>query len=227
MWLMYGYLQQDRKDAARRVLDACRTSATGQNGLVLRAPEEDPLDPDNIPAASYIQMWSRYIIDAEDWNGALVQEDLPLGNLVGATLTRAFVRALAAAKRSDRTALTVAVAELKRARAALDAFLATTAAERERYQRRAAVLEGEIRALTLLAGDRPEDGVAELRATAASEVAMPVEFGPPFVDEPTYELLGDVLLELGRRAEAASAYESALKAAPNRAAAVKGLARSR
>ena len=44
-------------------------------------------------------MWSRYIIDTEEWNGSLVREDLPLGNLAGAALTRAFVRALAAAKR--------------------------------------------------------------------------------------------------------------------------------
>ena len=52
MWLMYGYLQQDRPSDARRILDACRAQATGVNGLVLRAPEEDPLDPDNIPAGS-------------------------------------------------------------------------------------------------------------------------------------------------------------------------------
>ena len=227
MWLMYGYLQQGRKDAARAVLDACRVSATGDNGLALRAPEQDPLDPDNIPAASYIQMWSRYIIDAEDWNGPLVHENLPLGNLVGATLTRAVVRALAAAKRSDQSALVTAGAEVARAREALDAFLATRSGERERYQRRATVLEREVHALMLLRSDRNEDGVAELRAAAAIEGAMPVEFGPPFVDEPPYELLGDALLALGRRAEAASAYESALKGAPNRAAAVKGLARTR
>src|SRR6185436_14519928 len=45
MWLMYGYLQQGRTDAAREVLDACRVSATGTGGLVLRAAEQDPLDP--------------------------------------------------------------------------------------------------------------------------------------------------------------------------------------
>jgi tetratricopeptide (TPR) repeat protein len=227
MWLMYGYLQQGRKDAARGILDACRISATGARGLELRAAEQDPLDPDNIPAASYIQMWSRYIIDAEDWNGALVREDLPLGNLAGAILTRAFVRALAAARRSDQAALASGGAEVSRALQSLNAVLATGSAERERYQRRASVIEREVRALLLIAGNRTEEGVAELRAAAAAEVAMPVEFGPPFVDQPAYELLGDVLLTLGRRAEAASAYESALEAAPNRAAAVKGLTRTR
>lgn len=227
MWLMYGYLQQGRADAARGVLDACRASATGGNGLALRAPEQDPLDPDNIPAASYIQMWSRYIIDTQDWSGVVVREDLPLGNLAGARLTRAFVRALAAANRSDQAALANASDEMSLALRALEAVLAAAPTGRDRYQRRATVLEREVRALTLLNRGRSEEAVAELRAAAAIELAMPVEFGPPFVDKPAYELLGDVLLALGRREEAAGAYRSALTAAPNRAAAVSGLARTR
>ncbi len=227
MWLMYGYLQQGRKDAALGVLDACRISATGARGLELRAPEQDPLDPDNIPAASYIQMWSRYIIDAEDWSGPLVREELPLGNLAGAALTRAFVRALAASRRSDQAALSSAAAEVTRAIQALTVVVAARSSERGRYQRRAAVIEREVLALLLLAQNRTDEGLAELRAAAAAEAAMPVEFGPPFVDKPGSELLGDALLTLGRRAEAASAYEAALKAAPNRAASSKGLSRAR
>jgi len=55
---------------------------------------------------------------------------------------------------------------------------------------------------------------------------MPVEFGPPFIDKPAGELLGDVLLALGQKAEAKMAYESALERAPNRTASVTGLTRS-
>ena len=91
----------------------------------------------------------------------------------------------------------------------------------------AAVLEREIEALVLLAGNRKDEAVASLREAAAEEAARPVEFGPPLVDKPAHELLADVLLALGRRVEAASAYESALKRAPNRTASVKGLARSK
>ncbi len=91
----------------------------------------------------------------------------------------------------------------------------------------AAVLEREIEALVLLAGNRKDEAVASLREAAAEEAAMPLEFGPPLVDKPAHELLADVLLALGRPVEAASAYESALKRAPNRAASVKGLAPSK
>jgi tetratricopeptide (TPR) repeat protein len=226
MWLMYGYLQQGRRDAARRILDGCRASALGANGLTVRSAEQDPLDPDNIPAGSYIQMWSRYVIDAEAWDSDLARDDLPLGDLAGATLTREFVRALAAARRSDASALRDSLTRFRQARSALEIALAARREGRDRYRRRAAILEREIQALALLADDRKDEAVAALRQAAADEEAMPVEFGPPFVDKPAHELLGDVQLALGRAADAAGAYASALKRAPNRAASVNGLARA-
>ena len=33
---------------------------------------------------------------------------------------------------------------------------------------------------------------------ARTAAALPFEFGPPFVDKPTHELLGEILLEAGR-----------------------------
>ena len=243
MWLMYGYLQQGRPDEARRVLDLCRASATSAGGLAVRAAEQDPLDPDNIPAASYVQMWSRYIIDTARWDDPLVKENLALGDLAGATVTRAFVRVLAAAGRTLRLpgrhdesvrsgqagadGLKSARAEFQAARGRLDAFLATRAAGRDRYRTRAEVLDREVEALVLLSEQQVDAAVAALRAAAAAEAAMPVEFGPPFVDKPADELLGDVLLGLGRKPEARAAYESTLERAPNRAASVAGLARTR
>jgi hypothetical protein len=227
MWLMYGYLQQGRSDAARRVLDGCRAAATGSNGLSVRSTEQDPLDPDNVPAGSYIQMWSRYIIDTEGWSGPLIREDLPLGDLTNAKLTRAFVRALAAARRSDAAALKNALAGMEDAQQALEKVLAGRREGSDRYLARAAVLKREIQALALLAEHKSDEAIASLRDAATHEQATPIEFGPPFVDKPAQELLGDVLLEMGRGTAAAAAFESSLKRAPNRTASVNGLARAR
>ena len=227
MWLMYGYLQQGRADAARRVLDGCRVAATGAGGLAIRSAEQDPLDPDNVPAGSYIQMWSRYVIDTEDWSAPLAREDLPLGDLTNARLTKAFVHALAAARRSDATSVKDALARVSTERQALEKVLAGRRERSDRYRARAAVLEQEIQALALLADSRNDEAVAALRDAAANEQATPIEFGPPFVDKPAHELLGDVLLAMGRASDAAAAYESALARAPNRAASVRGLARAR
>jgi predicted RNA polymerase sigma factor len=68
-----------------------------------------------------------------------------------------------------------------------------------------------------------EVGLAQLRAAAEAERTIPVEFGPPQVEKPSNELLGDLLSRLGRRAEAAQAYEAALALAPGRRLASRGL----
>jgi tetratricopeptide (TPR) repeat protein len=216
MWLMYGYLQQGRRDAARKVLESCRVAATGANGLALRAPEQDPLDPDNIPAGSYIQMWSRYLIDTGDWSSDLASENILLGSLAGASFTRTFSRAFGAAARNDLDSLREGYARLRSAREVLERELADRPGGRERYRGRAAVLEQEIQALVALAEGRQPDALAMLDKAAAAEDAMPVEFGPPFVDKPARELLGDVLARIGRPREAAAAYEAALKRTPGR-----------
>jgi predicted negative regulator of RcsB-dependent stress response len=110
---------------------------------------------------------------------------------------------------------------------ALDAFIAARPLDRERYRDRAGVLEREVDALALLAAGRTNEGTAALREAAAAEAAMAIEFGPPFIDKPADELLGDVLLALGRGKEAIEAYDVALKRAPNRALSVAGLARAK
>jgi len=63
-----------------------------------------------------------------------------------------------------------------------------------------------------------------LRQAAAAEAALPVEFGPPALAKPSAELLGDELLALGRKAEAAEAYRQVLAVAPGRRLSLAGLA---
>jgi tetratricopeptide (TPR) repeat protein len=226
-WLEYGYLQQGRQADARRILDGCRAAATGANGLAARSPEEDLLDPDNTPAGSYIQMWSRYLIDTGDWDNPIAREDIPLGELAGARLTRSYVRALRAAERRDPPGLRGELIGLEAERQALLAALSNRREGAEQYRRRAEVIALEIRGLLALAEQGASRAVEILTQAADAEHAMPIEFGPPFVDKPAYELLGDVLARLGRSTEAAAAYAAALQRTPQRVAPVRGLERAR
>lgn len=227
MWLMYGYVQQGRNPEARRILDACRLQASGPGGLTLRAAEEDPLDPDNIPAASYVQMWSRYLIDTGEWDGEVARRDLAPGDLAGARLTREFVLALAAAARHEGAAvLGEHLARVREARAALAASMAARRDGGHHYRQRAEIFELDVRALALAADGQVNEAVATLLRAAAIEDALPVEFGPPFVDKPTAELLGEVLLAAGRPAEAANWFRTALRRAPGRATPMRGLERA-
>ena len=55
---------------------------------------------------------------------------------------------------------------------------------------------------------------------------MPLEFGPPTIEKPSDELLGEMLLQLNRPSEARDAFQAALARAPGRRLVVEDLART-
>ena len=65
-----------------------------------------------------------------------------------------------------------------------------------------------------------------LRAATAIEQSLPVEFGPPTTIKPPHEAAGEVLLELGRFAEAEAEFRLTLARTPRRTMALLGLARA-
>ncbi|MEO0643980.1 MAG: hypothetical protein AAFY47_11285 [Pseudomonadota bacterium] len=71
-------------------------------------------------------------------------------------------------------------------------------------------------------GDRAA-GMAALEEAAAAELALPIVFGPPAIFKPSYEILGEMHLTEGRKAEAAAAFEKSLKLAPGRRLSLAGL----
>ncbi|WP_369025665.1 hypothetical protein [Qipengyuania sp. RANM35] len=79
-------------------------------------------------------------------------------------------------------------------------------------------------ALVALASGKTEDGLAMLRAAAEAEDALPEDFGPPAIAIPSYEMLGQQLLVLGRKDEAAAAFRMALAFSPGRKPSLDGLA---
>jgi hypothetical protein len=68
--------------------------------------------------------------------------------------------------------------------------------------------------------------VALLRKAAAAEEGLSFEFGPPEIVKPSHELLGEVLLELHRPAEARKQFELALERTPRRSMSLLGEARA-
>lgn len=221
-WLEYGYLQQGRTDDARTLVQRCREQARPAAG--------DPLDPDNSALGSAVVMWARYVLDTEDWRGEVAQWTPAFGEATAPRATWAFARGFAAARRGD----------LPMARAALESFgqarerlIAKIAARPEpdpgdaQYRTRLDVLGLELEAEVLLASRGAADSaVALLRRATALEDSMAYAFGPPFVDEPSHELLGEVLLDLGRGGEAKRELEATLRRTPGRAAVLRGLERA-
>ena len=61
-----------------------------------------------------------------------------------------------------------------------------------------------------------KQGLDVLNQAVVAEAELPVDFGPPTIVKPSYELMGDVLSDLGRYDEAIEAYEKQLERTPNR-----------
>jgi tetratricopeptide (TPR) repeat protein len=62
-----------------------------------------------------------------------------------------------------------------------------------------------------------------LRQAVALEETLPIAFGPPTIDKPTYELLGEFLLRRGRKDESRAAFQRALARTPGRRLPLAGL----
>jgi hypothetical protein len=132
----------------------------------------------------------------------------------------AFAQGWAAAEREEADGVRAAI---DRARG-LDADLANAGGEDDAWIQRRRVLLMELESrLRGLEGDGA-GAVALAREAAEAEAAMPFEFGPPFIDKPTYELLGEQLVEAAKPEEARAAFRTALARTPHRVAAERGLA---
>ena len=89
-----------------------------------------------------------------------------------------------------------------------------------------AIMERQVAGLIALAGGRGDEAVQILRAAARDELKLPPPFGLPIPIIPAPELLGEVLLELQRPAEALDAFAQALARNANRTRSVLGSARA-
>jgi tetratricopeptide (TPR) repeat protein len=218
-WLEYGYLQQGREADARRLLRECYDVA-------LAATDPDTPDPDNASVASFAQMRARYVVDTGDWHSDVLSWSPPMDGRPFAAVTQAFASGLAAAGRGDVEGAREWLASLAEERSEVEGRIA----ERGRNDEvavRTRILELELDAAVSAAGGDLDAAISLAGEAAALEESLPFVFGPPFVDKPSYELLGELLLDAGRAEEAAGAFETAVFRTPGRGAAVRGLERAR
>jgi predicted Zn-dependent protease len=78
----------------------------------------------------------------------------------------------------------------------------------------------------LRADGRPDSALVLLRAAAAIDQTLPVEFGLPNTFKPPHEAAGELLLETRRFAEAEEEFRLALERTPKRSASMLGYARA-
>jgi tetratricopeptide (TPR) repeat protein len=222
-WLEYAYLQLGENDDARKTLDECRGEL-----LAGRAPSASgrSLDPDDSLVGSYASMRLRYLLDSGDWTGEVAKWPLPEGAGPGARFDFAFAKVLGEIEQGHLDAARAALAELETADKAVTEIETEAKDPDPTYRVRPQILALEASGLLAERAGDPSGAEKALREAVALEGSLPIAFGPPTIDKPTRELLGELLLRQGRMDEAHAEFERALARTPGRRLAEQGLERS-
>ena len=220
-WLGYAYRQLGQFEQAKEVLAACRAAAEEEKPAVEAGHS---MDPDDSLGASFANMRLGYLLESGDTQGEVAKWALPPVAGPSARLDFAFARALAAIARRDAGETAQAMADLETVGREVAAVEIAKNEPDPSYRTRPEIFRLE--AAGLLAESRRDFAGAEklLRQAVALEEGLPVAFGPPTIDQPTHELLGNFLLRRERRDEARAEFATALAAAPGRRLAAQGLA---
>jgi tetratricopeptide (TPR) repeat protein len=226
-WLAYAYLQQGRFADAQRLVERC--SEEMNKSPVMPEHEMGPqsaLDSDSSSAASFSVMRSRYLIDSGDWSGPVAAMKTSVENLISAEFTRDWADAYGAVRYGKLDAAVAAIARAKDSNKRYVAAVKAAGVEPDDpMYRMPKIEEQQLDGLLLLKRGRTQEALALLQEAAAGESASPMQFGPPSLDKPANELLGEVLLELGRPRDACTAFEAAQVLAPGRGQSLIGLSK--
>jgi len=231
-WLEYGYLQQGRVADARRVLEGCRQAAekaaaapVAQNpahgGMTMSG-----MSPAMAAVGSYVEMRAHFLICTQLWNDEVVRWTMPPGDYTFPQLTFDYTNAIAAIRRGDTAGGREAVSRAESDKPHVEAWMKEQKMDAPEMTETLLIAVEQLRAMLTAAEGKPQDAVQELQRISAKEHQLPLEFGPPNIEKPSDELLGEVLLQLNRPSEAREAFQAALARTPGRRLVLEELART-
>jgi tetratricopeptide (TPR) repeat protein len=218
-WLEYSYLQQGAFPEARKAL-----------AIV----DKDAHKSGSARAVSFlIRMRACYILETEDWNSDAVsiQADLSKVKLTAAAV-HLFTNGYVAVNKADLPAAKKALQDLQdkiktsTGPTSDSHHLMPAAQNYDQDLKTVAILADELNASILFAEGKHEEALNLLRKASVEESALTFEFGPPDIAKPSYELLGEMLLEAKQPKDALQEFQLALDRAPRRMHALQGLVRA-
>ncbi len=223
-WLEYGYLEQGRIGAAKKVVAACRDEAMG-SGMAARA--RGAVDPDDASVSSFVEMRSRFLVDTGSWHDEVAGWTVDLGDALMPQFNQAFATGFAAAELGDLPSARQSFATLNELLPQLPAVFDRAEVPPADPGRRVPQIQSlELQAAILSAEGHLDQAVAMMQQAVASGQGLPYAFGPPSPEKPADEFLGELLLKEEKAPEARAAFEASLKRAPRRVESLLGLARA-
>jgi len=207
-WLVYGMIQQGRWAEAEDLVQRLRNTL-----------KEGGLRPQYSAVA---EIRGHLLLHNAAWRSGMAGWSLNRDKMtVAGELADRFTAGMIAYFRRDAADLGVTAAGVAR----LADALRTDRGPHDPATMAGEVMARELGAMQLFMSDRREDAVLRMREATAIEDAMPMEYGPPAILQPSHELLGNMLLEM-RPAESEQEFLRALALAPGRTRSLAGLARA-
>ena len=221
-WKQYAYLQQGRYAEARELL---------------KIMEEDTREIGTRKTRTHFsQMRAAYVIETDSWDLVPEEIDIDFDRLsVTTPATELSLRGFAAVREGRLEHAEKLLAEIRERREAVlaEAREETPDASPETFQRiglertrEAQIMELELEALIAAARGQADRALTLVEAATEIEKDIPATFGPPIPPLPSFELLGKLLLDSGRYADAMQQFRVALQRTPRRAKPLLGLARA-
>jgi hypothetical protein len=204
-YLEYAYLQMAQDNASKGVVESA-------DQIFLRFDPKMQIGGAAGPAAAYFAraaIPARYDLERRDWAHAAKLQPLPSPFPYTEAMTY-FGRGLGAAHLKDTTGARAAIDSLARCRDRLNTMKEDFWANQVEIQRL------EVVAWLAFSQGRSENALAGMRRAAELEDATEKSVITPGPLAPARELLGELLLESKRPAEALVEFESTLKREPNR-----------
>jgi tetratricopeptide (TPR) repeat protein len=215
-WLAYANLMLGQFDAAKANVETARQTAErnkGSRGVT----------------NGYLGMRARHILETGQWEkiplpGAAPASGDSHAHMPGMAMAQAdpsnawiFIAGVSAAKLGDLGTADAARERLAAARQKAGSAYAA---------KELGIMEKEVAALASLARGQKDEAVRLAKEAADIELTTSAPSGPPDPMKPALELYGEILLEAGRAADAAAAFQQSLLRTPKRTPSLLGLARA-
>jgi hypothetical protein len=215
LWLVYGYLQEKREREALQEIARCRANVEADKSKAAG----QPVDPDDRKSTSYAEMCLFDVIDTKHLAPECALTIPPTDNAPGAFI-QAYRDALLA---KDVPATEAAIARLKVLAPKMVALIKEQEVSDPAQAERVQIVLAQAEALREARSGKADAAIATLRKAVAEETGVPLEFGPPAIEKPSGELLGEWLLDANKPAEAIASFKATLARAPGRTLSLEGM----
>jgi len=205
-WLMYARLQQGRADEAKAWL--------------AMAEEDAQRVPSRSVRGYRAAMRATYIVEGRAWDVSGLDRDRSTLRFSAAT-SEVFAVGMSAVQTGRMDVANQSLDQLRQR--------VSQAADEEsaNHVLSGKVMTRQLAAMIFIAQGNVDDGLSLLQEAALLEDTIPYKYGPPFPVKPSHELLGEVLLRLGKRDAAHRHFTLALERRPQRALSLAGLRETR